>query len=361
MKESQPKILVINPGSTSTKIAVYQGEKCLMIQTIRHFLEELVMYPTIISQYEYRMEIITGTLEMEGIDLNDLEIIMGRGGLTYPLESGIYEVDDRMLTHVRKGVLGQHASNLGPILAYSIAKQIPGAKAYIADPVVTDEILPIARISGHPRFERRSIFHALNQKAVARMYAKSQSKKYEDLNLIIVHMGGGVSVGAHHNGRVIDVNNALDGEGPFSPERSGTLPVGQLIEACFCGNFTEEEIRQMVVGEGGMVAYLKTNSMIDIEKMIEDGNQEAQKYVDAFVYQVAKGVGEMATVLMGDIDAIIFTGGIAYSDYIVKQLSNRVKFLSKIEVYPGEDEMEALALNARLMLIGELVPKKYPH
>ncbi|MFA9389825.1 MAG: butyrate kinase [Prolixibacteraceae bacterium] len=361
MKSSQPKILVINPGSTSTKIAVYQGEKCLFTETVRHFLEELVMYPTIISQYEYRKEIILGTLELEGFKLDELQIIMGRGGLTYPLASGIYEVDDRMLTHVRKGVLGQHASNLGPILAHSIAKQIPGAKAYIADPVVTDEILPIARISGHPRFERRSIFHALNQKAVSRMYAKSISKKYEELDLIVVHMGGGVSVGVHHKGCVIDVNNALDGEGAFSPERSGTLPAGQLIEACFCGNFTEEEIRQMVVGEGGMVAYLKTNSMIDIEKMVADGNEEALKYLDAFVYQVAKSIGEMATVLKGKIDAIVFTGGIAYSKYIVEQLTNRVGFLSKIVVIAGEDEMEALALNARMMLNGELIPRKYPH
>lgn len=357
----QPKILVINPGSTSTKIAVFEGDKCVFTETIRHFLEELVMYPTIISQYEYRLDIILGTLEMVNIDLNELKIIMGRGGLTYPLKSGIYEVDDRMLTHVRKGVLGQHASNLGPMLAFYIAKKIDGAKAYIADPVVTDEILPVARISGHPRFERRSIFHALNQKAVARMYAKSISKKYEELNLIVVHMGGGVSVGVHQNGLVIDVNNALDGEGPFSPERSGTLPVGQLIEACFCGNFTEEEIRRMVVGEGGMVAYLKTNSMIDIEKMAEENNAEAIKFVEAFVYQVAKTVGEMATVLCGNIDAIIFTGGIAYNQDIIEKLKTRVGFLSKIVVYPGEDEMAALALNARMMLNGELMPQKYPH
>ena len=193
------------------------------------------------------------------------------------------------------------------------------------------------------------------------MYAKSVGKKYEELDLIVVHMGGGVSVGVHHHGRVIDVNNALDGEGPFSPERSGTLPVGQLIEACFCGNFTEEEIRQMVVGEGGMVAYLQTNSMIDIEEKVKQGNEEAKKYLDGFVYQVAKAIGEMATVLSGRIDAIILTGGIAFSEYVVGELSNRVKFLSKIEVYPGEDEMEALALNARMMLGGELQPKKYPH
>ncbi|HPS13184.1 MAG TPA: butyrate kinase, partial [Prolixibacteraceae bacterium] len=298
---------------------------------------------------------------MEGIPLNDIRIIMGRGGLTYPLESGVYEVDDRMLTHVRKGVLGQHASNLGPMLSFSIAKEIPGARAFIADPVVTDELEPIARVSGHPRFERRSIFHALNHKAIARLYAKKISKNYRDLNLIVVHMGGGVSVGAHCKGRVIDVNNALDGEGPFSPERSGTLPVGQLIEACFCGNFTEEEMKRMVNGEGGMVAYLNTNSMIEITDYAEEGDQESLFYIDAFIYQVAKAVGEMATVLKGEVDAILLTGGIAYSPMIIQKLSERVGFIAAIEVFEGEDEIAAMAMNAEMMIKGELVPKKYPH
>lgn len=358
---SVPKILVINPGSTTTKIAVYQDEICLMRENINHFLEELISYPSIISQYEYRLELIVGALAQAGIDLNEIKIVMGRGGLTYPLESGVYEVNDRMITHVRKGVLGEHASNLGPIIANALAKKIPDAKAYIADPVVTDEILPIARVSGHPRFERRSIFHALNQKAVARTYAEKIKKQYEDINLIIAHMGGGISIGAHDHGRVIDVNNALDGEGPFSPERSGTLPVGQLIEACYCGNFTKEEMQQMVVGEGGMVAYLNTNSIIDIEKNALDGDELAKFYLDALVYQVAKGIGEMAAVLKGDIDVIILTGGIAYSKYVTGELLNRIGFLSKIEIFPGEDELASLALNARMMLNGDLSPKKYPH
>lgn len=361
MKSDKTKILVINPGSTSTKIAVFEGERLIMSETIRHFIEELVHYPTIVSQYEYRLDIILGTLEIEKIPLNEIKIVMGRGGLTYPLKSGIYEVDDRMLTHVRKGVLGKHASNLGPMLAFYIAKQIDGAKAYIADPVVTDELLPIARITGHPRFERRSIFHALNQKAVARMYAKSIKRKYEELKLIVVHMGGGVSVGVHEYGQVVDVNNALDGEGPFSPERSGTLPVGQLIEACFCGNFTEEEVRSMVVGEGGMVAYLKTNNMIDIEERAQDGDADAGLFIDAFVYQVAKDVGAMATVLEGSVDSIILTGGIAYSQTIVEKLTQKVNYISNVSVFPGEDEMAALALNARMLIEGELEPQKYPH
>lgn len=356
-----PKILVINPGSTSTKIAVYQNGTCLMQQNIRHYLDELIHYPTIISQFEFRKDLIEGTLEMEGFSLNDIKIVMGRGGLTYPLESGVYEVDDRMLTHVRKGVLGQHASNLGPLLSHAIAKEIPDAKAFIADPVVTDELEPIARVSGHPRFERRSIYHALNQKAVSRLYAQSISQKYDELNLIVVHMGGGVSVGAHQKGKVIDVNNALDGEGPFSPERSGTLPVGQLIEACFCGNFTEDEMKRMVNGEGGLVAYLNTNSMVEITDFAAEGDEESLFYVNAFVYQVAKAIGEMATVLKGQVDAILFTGGIAYNKMITEMLKERVGFISKVEIFEGEDEIAALAMNALMMLNGDLVPKKYPH
>lgn len=356
-----PKILIINPGSTSTKIAIYQDGKCVMQQNIRHYLDELVHYPTIISQYEFRKDMIEGTLEMEGIPLQEIKIVMGRGGLTYPLESGVYEVDDRMLTHVRKGVLGQHASNLGPLLSHAIAKGIPGAKAYIADPVVTDELEPISRVSGHPRFERRSIFHALNQKAISRLYAKKISRNYCDLNLIVAHMGGGVSVGAHQKGRVIDVNNALDGDGPFSPERSGTLPVGQLIEACFCGNFTEEEMKRMVNGEGGMVAYLNTNSMIEITDFAAEGDEESLFFINAFVYQVAKAIGEMATVLKGDVDAILLTGGIAYNQMITDMLKERVGFISKIEIFEGEDEIAAMAMNAEMMLRGELIPQKYPH
>lgn len=354
------KILVINPGSTSTKIAVYENETSIFSLTIRHFIDELMFYPTIISQYEYRKDLILGNLELENVDISDVSIVIGRGGLTYPLKSGIYEVDDRMLVHVRKGVLGQHASNLGPLLAYEIARDLKNAKAYIADPVVTDEMLPVARYTGHPDFERRSIFHALNQKAVARLYAQSIHKKYEDINLIVVHMGGGVSVGAHQKGRVIDVNNALDGEGPFSPERAGTLPVGQLIESCFSGAFTKEQLQKMVVGEGGFMAYLQTNNMQDLVKR-EKSELLVKNLLEAFVYQISKGIGEMSTVLMGKVDAIILTGGIAYNDSIVKSIIQRVEFISKVIVYPGEDEMAAMALNANLLIRGELKPLEYPH
>jgi butyrate kinase len=354
-------ILAINPGSTSTKIALFDGYNCLYEETIRHYLDDLMHYPTIVSQFDFRRDLIMGTLEMSGFDASQIAIVMGRGGLTYPLKSGVYEIDDRMLVHVRRGILGQHASNLGPLLAYSIAKDIPGAKAYIADPVVTDELDPIARIAGHPRFERLSIFHALNQKAVSRLYAQKIKRKYESLNLIVAHMGGGVSVGAHCCGRVIDVNNALDGDGPFSPERSGTLPAGQLISVCLSQTFSEEEIREMVTGEGGLVAYLQTNSMIDAEKMAAEGDSKAQLIIEAFAYQVSKSIGEMATVLKGKVDAIILTGGIAHSKTVVSMISERVGFIAPIEVNGGEDEMAAMALNANLMLAGELVPMKYPH
>jgi butyrate kinase len=358
---AKSKILIINPGSTSTKIAVYEGDAFILEKTIRHYLDELVQFPSILSQYQFRKQLITSALSENGIALEDIKVIMGRGGLTFPLESGVYEVDERMLSHLRTEVMGSHASNLAPIISYSLASDIPGAKAYISDPVVTDELQGIARITGHPRFERRSIFHALNQKAVARLYAHSISKKYYELNLIVVHMGGGVSIGAHHFGRVIDVNNALDGEGPFSPERSGTIPVGQLIEECFSGQFSKQELKRMINGQGGMVAYLDTNSMADIVKMAVDGDSESMFFIDAFVYQVSKSIGEMAVVLKGRVDAILLTGGVAFSKLITDKIDNYVRFIAPIHIYPGEDEMRAMAMNAVLMLSGELLPKKYPH
>jgi butyrate kinase len=361
MKYDRPKILVINPGSTSTKIAVFEGEECIMQENILHYIDDLIHYHDIISQYEFRKDVILGTLEMHSVVLSEIQIVMGRGGLTFPLKSGIYQVCDRMLTHVRRGIYGQHASNLGPILAHAIANEIPSAKAYIADPVVTDELDDVARISGHPRFERRSIFHALNQKAIARLYAQQIRCKYNQLNLIIAHMGGGVSIGLHKHGRVVDVNNALDGEGPFSPERSGTLPVGQIIDACFSGNFSVDEMRQMVVGEGGLAAYLNTNSMLDIYNNAKNGSTESAFYIDAFVYQVAKAIGEMAPVVDGVIDAILLTGGIAYNKEIVDKISRKVRFIAPVIDFPGEDEMKAMAMNAMLMIRGELPIQNYSY
>lgn len=358
---SDIRILAINPGSTSTKFAVYFDGECKLKKTLRHSIEELSLYENIIDQFEFRKGLIIDVLVEEGFDVDKIKYIIGRGGLTYSLKSGVYLVNNRMLEHARAGIYGQHASNLGPLIADYIALQIPGARAFIADPVVTDELEEIARFSGHPAFERRSIFHALNQKATARLHAKKIGRKYEDLNLIVAHLGGGISVGAHHKGKVIDVNNALDGEGPFSPERSGTLPAGQLIDLCFSNKYQKDEIRRMVIGEGGYVAYLGTNDAMEVEKRAENGDELAIKIQDALGYQVAKAIGEMAVVLNGYVDAIILTGGMAYSKYLTRYITSKVEFMSAVYVYPGEDELEALALNALRVATGEIEPLEYPN
>lgn len=353
------RILAINPGSTSTKFAVYHDEKCVLKKTIRHGLHEILAYKNINDQFDFRKGIIIDELVSEGIDVDSLKYIIGRGGLTYPVESGVYRVNNLMLKHVREGVMGQHASNLGPLLADYISLQIPGAKAYIADPVVTDEMEDIARIAGHKLFKRHSIFHALNQKATARLHAGEINRKYEDLNLIIAHLGGGISVGVHKKGRVVDVNNALNGEGAFSPERSGTLPAGQLIDLCFSGNFSKEEIQRMIVGEGGFVSYLGTNDARLVEKNAKQGDTGAAFIQQALFYQVSKMIGEMAVVLKGNVDGILITGGMAFNKDLMEYLKSRISFIAEIFVYPGEDELEALAMNALSVAREELISKEY--
>ena len=353
------RILAINPGSTSTKFAVYFNEKCILKKAIKHSVGEILEYRNIIDQFDFRKALIIYALVEEGIDVDSLKIIIGRCGLTYPTESGIYKVNNRMLEHARKGIMGQHASNLGPLLADYIALQIPGAKAYIADPVVTDEMDEIARIAGHPNFKRHSVFHALNQKATARFHAKKIGKKYESLRLIVVHLGGGISVGAHKYGRVIDVNNAFDGEGPFSPERSGTLPAGQLVSVCFSGKYSEDQVRRMLTGEGGYVGYLGTNSAREVEELAGAGNEKAALIQQALFYQVAKFIGEMAVVLDGEVDGIILTGGLAYSAKLENYIRTKVSFLAPLFIYPGEDELEALALSALRLARGEVGAKEY--
>jgi butyrate kinase len=353
------RILAINPGSTSTKFAVYFDNECVLNKTIRHSMDELMRYKNVVDQFDFRKGFIIDALIEEGIEVDSIKIIMGRGGLTYPLESGVYRVNNQMLKHARMGVLGQHASNLGPLLADYIAQQIPFARAYIADPVVTDEFCELARIAGHPNFRRQSIFHALNQKATARLHAKKSGKKYEEMNLIVAHLGGGISVGAHKKGRVVDVNNAFDGEGPFSPERSGSLPVGQLIGLCYSGKYSEEQVRRMVVGEGGYVGYLGTNNAKEVEEMAASGNEKASLIQEALYYQVSKLIGEMAVVLAGDVDAILLTGGMAFSFHLETSIKQKVSFLAPVFTYPGEDELEALAMNALLVANGEVEVKEY--
>lgn len=353
------RILAINPGSTSTKFAVYFDKKCVLNKTIRHSMDELMRYNNVVDQFDFRKGYIIDALVEEGIEVDSIKTIIGRGGLTYPLESGVYRVNHQMLKHAREGVLGQHASNLGPLLADYIAQQIPKANAYIADPVVTDELCDVARFAGHPNFERRSVFHALNQKATARIHAGKLGKAYENLNLIVAHLGGGISVGAHKKGRVIDVNNAFDGEGPFSPERAGTLPVGQLIGICFNKKYSEEKIRRMVVGEGGFVAYLGTNNAKEVQELAEAGNEKARLVQEALFYQVSKMIGEMAVVLEGKTDGILLTGGLAYNPHLESYIRKKAGFLAPVFTYPGEDELEALAMNALRVANGEVQVKEY--
>jgi butyrate kinase len=352
-------ILAINPGSTSTKFSLYREDTLVFEKNLRHTSEELKSYGKITDQFQFRKDLIMNELLERKTDLNSISAVVGRGGLVKPIESGIYVVNKQMKEDLRIGIMGQHASNLGGLIADEIASSLPSAIAYIVDPVVVDELQPVAKISGHPEISRRSIFHALNQKAVARIYAASINKEYEDLNLIVAHMGGGVSVGAHRKGRVVDVNNALDGEGPFSPERSGTLPAGQLAELCFSGRFSQCEIKSMLTGKGGMVAYLGTNSFIEIWKMAESGNEKARLICDAAAYQVAKEIGSMSAVLNGEVDAIILTGGMAYEVPYVKSIEDMVKYIAKVVVYAGEDEMKALAFNGLLALDGKIEIKTY--
>lgn len=352
-------ILAINPGSTSTKIAVFQGTKELFLKNIKHTFDDLSGFKMISEQYEFRKSIILKELESAGFKLKQFAIVVGCGGLVKPIISGVYEVNEALIHDLRLGVQGQHASNLGGLIANDIAQSLPSARAFIADPVVVDELQPLARITGHPLFERTSIFHALNQKAIARQYAKSISRPYEELNLIVAHLGGGISVGAHCKGRVIDVNQALHGEGPFSPERSGTLPVGALVSLCFSGEYTEEQIKKMITGKGGYVAYLGTNDAYEVEKRANSGDEKAAFIQEAMAYQVSKEIGALSTVLKGEIDAILLTGGIAYGKPFVESVSERVKHLAQIFVYPGEDEMRALAMNGLMVLKGEIEPKVY--
>ncbi len=353
------KILAINPGSTSTKFAVYFDEECVLNKTILHSFDDLFQYETILDQFDYRKGLIIDALVEEGIDVDSIKLVIGRGGLTHPVESGIYHVNHLMLKHVRESVMAQHASNLGPLLADYIALQIPNAQAFIADPVVTDELDEIARVSGNKHFSRLSIFHALNQKATARIHAKEMGKKYNEMRLIVAHLGGGISVGVHKNGRVVDVNNGLNGEGPFSPERSGTLPAGQLIDICFSGKYSKAKIDRMVLGEGGFVSYLGTNNAKEVENRAEAGDDYAAFIQEALFYQTVKIIGEMATVLEGKVDAILLTGGMAYSVKLEKYIRQKAGFIAPIYVYPGEDELAALAMNALRIARGEAEVKEY--
>lgn len=353
------KQLIINPGSTSTKIAVFEDETLIFEKTLRHTNEELGVYHKVADQFEFRKQLILEALKENSIPVKSLDAVVGRGGLLKPIEGGTYTVNDRLVEDLKTNVKGEHASNLGGLIARSIADEV-NIPSFIVDPVVVDEMDDVARISGHPLFERISIWHALNQKAVARRAAKEKfNKEYKDMNFVVVHLGGGISVGAHKKGKVIDVNNALNGEGPFSPERSGSLPAEELVRLCFSGKYTEAEIKKMIVGKGGISAYLGTNSAKEVSDRAKAGDEQARLIYSAMAYQVAKAVGEYAVVLDGEVDAILITGGIAYDRYFVDMIENKVKFIADVISYPGEDELLALAQGGLRVLNGTELAKEY--
>ena len=352
------KILVINPGSTSTKIGVFEDTTLLFDETLRHSTEEIAKYPTVIDQKDFRKDIIVSFLKEKNFDIKSLNLIVGRGGLLKPIPGGTYEVADDLIADLKSCVRGEHASNLGGILAREIADEI-GVKSYIVDPVVVDEMEEVARLSGLPDVPRTSIFHALNQKAVAKRYAAETGKAYEDLNLIVVHLGGGVSVGPHKNGKVIDIFNALDGDGAFSPERAGSVPSGGLVKLCYSGKYTEKEMMKKLVGNGGFNAYLGTNDMREVNKLVESGDEKAKLVREAFIYNLSKNIGAMAAVLCGKVDQIIVTGGIAYNEWVINELKKYCGWIADFTVYPGEDELLALAQGGLKVYNGEETAKIY--
>ena len=351
------KILVINPGSTSTKIAVYIEDKPILLRSVRHSAEEIASFNDISDQEPMRRKLVLDELSQMDIPL-DFDAVIGRGGLAKPVAGGVYEINEQMLQDTMNAG-HKHACDLGCVIAHAIAKDLPGCRSFIADPGVVDELSPLARISGSPQMPRICIWHALNQRAIARRFANQIGKKYEDLNLIICHLGGGISIAAHEHGKAIDANNALDGEGPFSPERAGSLPAADLIKLCFSGKYTQHELLKRIAGKAGLTAHLGTNDMKEIVQRIENGDKHAELIVDAMIYHTAKAIAAESAVLCGKIDAILITGGMARSEYVITRLRKRIDFLAPTYCYPGEDEMGALAMNALSVLRGQCEAKQY--
>ena len=340
------RILAVNPGSTSTKISVSDDES-LIFEATR---EELKKYRRISDQYEMRKDLVVEEVRRHGLEVK-FDAIIGRGGLSKPVKSGVFRVNDQMVEDQRKA-LHQHACDLGCIIAHEIAGEV-GCPSFVADPGVVDELAPEAKISGSPLLPRYCIWHALNQKAIARRHAKAQGKRYEDMNLIICHLGGGISIAAHERGLAIDANNALDGEGPFSPERAGSLPAADLILLGFSGRYTQDQLIKRVSGEAGIIAHLGTNDMIEVERWIEHGDKHAELILNAMIWNVAKCIAAEGAVLKGKVDAILLTGGLARSEYITDRVRERVEFIAPVYIYPGQDEMKALTENALAVLRGE--------
>ena len=356
-KMSTMKILAINPGSTSTKMAVFENDKEVFNMCLRHSVEDLEPFSKVIDQFDFRKHLILNALAENGIPF-EFDAVVGRGGLLRPIPGGVYEVNDAMIADIRK-VRRSHACNLGCLIARDLADEL-GCKAFIADPGIVDEMDEVARVTGSPLMPRVTTWHALNQRAIGRRFAAELTAqhpdkpvKYENLNLIICHLGGGISIGAHKQGKAVDVNNAFDGEGPFSPERAGTLPSGSLIDLCFSGRYTKDELKKRISGKAGLAAHLGSTHIPEIVQRIEAGDDYARLVLDAMIYQIAKHIAALTPIFRGKVDAILITGGIAYSDYVISRLKEQIDFIAPVHIYPGEDELQALALNALGALTGE--------
>ena len=350
------RILTINPGSTSTKVALYADKQVMIVETLDHPVTELQKYEHVQDQFDFRKNVILDLLKKNDISLESLDAVVGRGGLLPPVKSGAYKVNEAMVDRLKNRPVVEHASNLGALIAYEIAEKL-GIPAFIYDSVAVDEMNDIARISGMPAITRASLSHALNARAMAHKYAEKIGKKYEEMNLIVAHLGGGISVTAHEKGAMTDLSS--DDEGAFSPERSGRVPCNKLIDLCYSGQYDKRTMKKMLRGNGGLTAYLGTVDAREVEKMIEQGNEEARLVYEAMAYQVSKAIGELATVLKGDVDAIILTGGISYSNKMTDWITERVSFIAPVEVLAGENELESLAFGALRVLSGEEEAKTY--
>ena len=348
------KILAINPGSTSTKIALYDNEKEIFQQNLEHTNEDLAPYQEIADQYHMRKEAITNVLDRKGVRLKELKAVVGRGGILPPVKSGAYRVNATMVDRLKNRPLAEHASNLGGLIAYEMAESL-GIPAYIYDSVAVDEFEPIARISGLAEIQRKSLSHALNMRAAAIQSAKNAGQNYHQMNFIVAHLGGGITVSVHKKGRMVDI--VSDDEGPFSPERSGRVPCMELAKLCYRED--QNVIMKKIRGKGGLTSYLNTNSALEVEKMIGQGDEEAALIYEAMAYQIAKGIGELATVVEGKVDKIIITGGIAYSEMMTGWIRKRVEFIAPVEIIAGENELKSLAMGALRVLKGEETALEY--
>ncbi len=355
----EKRILIINPGSTSTKIALYESDKLTLSESVGHSADELKQFKTIWDQYDFRKNAILRYAEKHNIKLADLDAIACRGGNCKPIPGGIYQISDEMIADKKTGIYGRHPANVVCLVVYDLGKEF-AIPVFTVDVPMTDEMFPLARYCGIPFISRKSSFHALNQKATAKKVAAGLGRKYDEINMIVVHLGGGISVGVHRHGKVIDVNNALDGDGPFSPERAGAVPTSDLVKLCFSGKYSEEEILKFLTGGGGLIAHLGTTSGIEIEQRIAAGDQKAAEVFEAMAYQVAKEVGGAAAALEGQVDAIALTGSLVYSKTLMAHLRKRISFIAPIHLVPGENEMEALGEGVMRYFNGEEGLATYP-